>query len=210
MNTGKRIPTRIRASLILHPRRNPLRNHLPVHLLDPRKDNINPGTHPRRRPDIPISHPPRLRDPVDPRPQRGHLAPGHFIRRRAFPIQDARASGEARARADSNQMLQTRIDIADQADRSGDFRAGAAGSQAAGDEEDVERGRGGKGMRGNNGLTGCKRVSGRFGGHGVEGRGEDGQCYGVCPGEDVEGVERAEGVEGLEAGVDEDADVDYK
>lgn len=30
----------------------------------------------------------------------------------------------------------------------------------------------------------------------------------MCPGEDVEGVQRAEGVEGLEAGVDEDADAD--
>jgi hypothetical protein len=105
-------------------------------------------------------------------------------------------------------MLQTRIDIADQLNRSGDFRAAAAGSKAAGDEEDVERWRRGEGMRGNDGLAGCMGVSGGFGGHGVEGGGEDGQGYGVCPGEDVEGFERAEGVEGLEAGVDEDADAD--
>lgn len=47
-----------------------------------------------------------------------------------------------------------------------------------------------------------------LGGDWVEGVGEEAQCDGFGSGEDVYDVQGAEGVEGLEAGVEEDSDAE--
>ncbi len=61
-------------------------------------------------------------------------------------------------------------------------------------------------MCGHDGLAGCDGGCWGCGGDWVEGVGEEAEGYGDCSGEDVDYVEGPEGVEGLEAWEEEDAD----
>lgn len=117
--------------------------------------------------------------------------------------------GKAGARADGEEIPQGRVGVGDELD----FRreVGGAGADAAGDDENVERRDGVEGVRGQDELRegGVGAVVGRvadLGGHGGEGAGDESEGEVVAPGEEVEGVKRAEDVERLEAGEEEVAD----
>lgn len=98
----------------------------------------------------------------------------------------------------------------DEGDGGGDIWG--AGADAAGDDQDVEGRRGGEGVCWQHALAegGVEAVHGRgdrFGGDGLQGVGDQGEIHLVLPGEDIQGIEGPEDVEGLETGEHDHAEV---
>ena len=129
---------RIRPPRILTRIRNPLRNLLAIHIRDKPIRSINTSRNARTRVNVAILDPPRHRHVVDVRAERGSPFPRFLVGGGFLAVEDAGARDDGAAGADGDQVLEGGVD----GFYEGDFRVdGAAGTAAAGDEEDIDWGR---------------------------------------------------------------------
>lgn len=78
-------------------------------MLDPGEGDINARAHAPARPHVTVDHPASLRDPARARAERCHLREGCFVGGRLTAIEDPRASGEAGAGADGDEVVERRV-----------------------------------------------------------------------------------------------------
>ena len=196
----KWVPRTILPPGVLHPHTDIIRYLLSPHMTHPRKGHINSRAHAAAAPPFPIHHPPCARHPLHLRPLPDHPLPRALVRRRPPSVHQACPRNERSAGAHADQVLQRRVHRRDEVDGRLHVRGASAG--AAGHEEDVQRRSRGEGVSREDTLG---ERAGR-GAHGVEGAGDDGEREWMVFRKDVEGVERAEDVQGLEMRVEKDAD----
>lgn len=197
-------------AFILHADRHRARHIFAPNVFDPGECDIDAGAHTRAGPHVAVDHPPGLRDPARVRSQRRHVCKGRFVGGRLAAVEDPRACDEARARADGDEVAQRRVHGAQEVELGPQVRRACA--PAARHKQDVQRRMAGQGVGGHDTLAdggtgvGGHEGGGHEGGDRVEGAGKQAEAERLRLGESVECVERAEDVEGLEAGEEEATD----
>lgn len=78
-------------------------------MFDPGERDIKTGADARACPHVPVDHPARLRDPARTPSPRRHGGECRFVGRRLAAVEDAGARGEARARADGDEVVERRV-----------------------------------------------------------------------------------------------------
>lgn len=176
MHHRKRIPPRIRMRRILDLIHRPIRHPPPIIMPHKRPHHIHPRRHPTARPHLPINHPPRARHPLYPLPVPliSRPLPNRLVGRCTSAFQDTRAGERRRARAHREHVLRFLEAGGDEGfHRTVVLVVEEELACAAGHDEDVEGGRGGEGVGGEEG--GVELVDGVYeGGVGVEGEGAGG------------------------------------
>lgn len=109
---------------------------LAVESLDKLQDQVNTRDDARRRPHVAVDDPARGRRPLHAVAQRHDGVPRGLVGRRAFPVEHARPRGDARARADRDEVLDPGVGGAHKVDGGRDVADALAA--AAGYKEHVE------------------------------------------------------------------------